>query len=164
MKKIAILAAGAAALVSAPAMAAPGDTATEQGAATATIVAPISLTETATLAFGTITAGGGGTVVVTAAGAGSATGDVSLLSGSTETAGAFDVAGDATRSFSITTTGGTVTSGTDTMSFTTSASATSGTLDATGADDFTVGGTLTVPASAPAGTYTGDYDVTVAYS
>lgn len=164
MKKI-ILATFAAA-IAVPAAAAPGDTATTQGTANAEIVAPISITHTAgaALDFGTMTAGGGGTVVVTAAGAGSDTGDVTLLTGSTNSADAFTVAGDANRSFTIVTGAGTVTSGGNNMSFTTAPSAASDTLDGTGAASFTVGGTLTVGANQAAGSYTGSYDATVTYS
>jgi spore coat protein U-like protein len=39
-----------------------------------------------------------------------------------------------------------------------------GTLDGTGADSFTVGGTLSVIAAQVAGTYAGTFDVTVAYN
>ncbi|MCU0946747.1 MAG: DUF4402 domain-containing protein [Porphyrobacter sp.] len=165
MKKLIILAA-AAAVVSTPAMAAPGNTSTAQGAATAEVVAPITLTHVngAALNFGTFTTGdAGGTVVVTQAGAGNATGEVTLLGGSVEAADAFTVAGDANRAFTIATTGGSVSNGTDTMNFTTNA-ATSGTLNASGAASFSVGGTLTVVGGASAGAYTGSYNVTVAYN
>lgn len=165
MKKI-ILATFAAA-VAVPAAAAPGDTATTQGTANAEVVAPIAITHdtNAALDFGTITAGGGGTVVVTAAGVGSDTGDVTLLTGSTNSADSFSVTGDANRSFSITTGGGTVSDGSgNDMNFTTSPSASSDTLSGTGTSSFTVGGTLTVGANQAAGSYTGSYDATVTYN
>ena len=73
------------------------------------------------------------------------------------------MAGDANRAFTIATTGGSVSNGTDTMNFTTNA-ATSGTLNASGAAAFSVGGTLTVVGGASAGAYTGSYNVTVAYN
>lgn len=166
MKKIVFASAAAVAVLATPAFAAPGDTATEQGAATAEVVAPISLTHVAAAAldFGTFTTGDlGGTVVVTTAGAGSATGEVTLVTGSAEAADQFDVAGDANRSFSITTGGGTVANGGTTMTFTTTAAG-SGTLDGTGAASFSVGGVLSVAGGEPAGVYTGSYDVTVAYN
>lgn len=165
MKKL-IVTAAAAAVVSAPAMAAPGDTATAQGSATAEIVSPITLTHVtgAALDFGTFTTGdNGGTVVVDLAGNGTVTSDVTLIGGSTEAADEFDVAGDASRSFAITTTGGSVSNGTDSMNFTTSAAA-SGTLSAAGAASFNVGGTLTVAGGESSGTYNGTYDVTVTYN
>ena len=163
MKKFAILAASAA-VVSAPAMAAPGDSATAQGAATAEVVAPITLTHKtgAALDFGTFTTGtNGGTVTVDLTGTGVADNDVTLIGGSAEAADLFDVTGDANRSFAISTTAGSVTNGTDTMAFTTSAPA-SGTL-ASGTATFAVGGVLTVAGGESAGEYNGTYDVTVSY-
>lgn len=146
-------------------MAEPGNTATAQGSATAEVVAPITLVHvsTASLDFGTFTTGtGGGTVTVDASGVGTAGGEVTLLGASVEAADEFEVEGDADRTFSITTTAGSVTNGTNTMEFTTSAAA-NGTLDASGAASFFVGGELTVVGGESAGAYTGTYDVTVAY-
>jgi Domain of unknown function (DUF4402) len=163
LKKIAIFAVAAA--ISTPAFAAPGDTANANGAATAEVVAPITLTHTpsAALDFGTFTTGtGGGTIVVTQAGVATDSGDVTLVSGSTSAADAFSVAGDAGRAFTITTASGTVANGGTTMAFTTSAPA-SGTLTG-GTAAFNVGGTLTVVGGEAAGTYTGSYSVTVAYN
>lgn len=163
MKKIAIFAVAAA--ISTPAFAAPGDTASANGAATAEVVAPITLThaDTAALNFGTFTTGTtGGTIVVTQGGTATATGDVTLVSGSTEAADAFSVAGDAGRAFSITSGTGSVANGGTSMAFTTDAP-TSGTLTG-GAATFSVGGTLTVAGGEAAGTYTGSYNVTVAYN
>jgi Domain of unknown function (DUF4402) len=56
-------------------------------------------------------------------------------------------------------TGGTL----GTMTFTTSASAATGTLSAGGTASFTVGGILTVAGGETAGVYTGTYDATVTY-
>lgn len=165
MKKLIILAA-AAAFIATPAAAAPGDTSTAQGAATAEVVAPITLEHVsgAALNFGTLTTGdAGGTVVVDQSGVGTTTGEVTLLGGSVEAADSFTVAGDANRAFTIATAGGSVTNGTDTMNFTTTA-ATSGALDASGAAAFSVGGTLSIAGGESAGNYTGSYDVTVAYN
>lgn len=165
MKKI-ILASVIAIVSATPAFAASGNTSTANGSATATIVAPIVLTHTpgAALGFGRFTTGTGGTVVVTSAGAGSITGDVAFVPGSTNAADGFTVAGDASRSFSITTTSGTVSNGTDSMPFTTSASAAGDTLSGTGTGSFTVGGTLTVAGTEGAGAYTGSYSATVTYN
>ena len=165
MKKLAIIAVTAA--FSTPALAAPGDTATTQGQATAEVVAPISLAHGGgALDFGTFTTGtGGGTVVVDATG-GTASGDVTLVATSTESQDTFDVSGDAGRAFSISTTAGTVANGAVTMAFTTSAPAT-GTLStgaATGTASFDVGGTLSVNGGEAAGVYSGTYDVTVTYN
>ena len=165
VKKI-ILVAASLAVFSTPAMAAPGNSDDAVGAATAEVVSPLTLTHDAgaTLNFGTFTSGEtGGTVVVTRAGNGSATGEVSLMSDSVEAADAFTVSGDPSRSFSIATGAGTVDSGANSMAFTTDARA-NHTLDAAGAATFTVGGTLTVGGDQAAGIYTGSYNVTVTYN
>ncbi len=162
-----IILASAIALVSAtPALAAPGNTATATGTATAVIVSPITITHptTAALGFGRFTTGLGGTVIVSSAGVGSVTGEVTLVPGSVNSADSFTVAGDASRSFSITTTGGNVTSGATNMAFTTAPSASTLLLSTAGAASFTVGGTLTVSGTAPTGSYTGSYTATVTYN
>jgi len=101
-------------------------------------------------------------VTVDLTGTGVADNDVTLIGGSAEAADLFDVTGDANRSFAISTTAGSVTNGTDTMAFTTSAPA-SGTL-ASGTATFAVGGVLTVAGGESAGEYNGTYDVTVSYN
>lgn len=161
MKKI-VLAAVIAAVSATPAFAA-GNTDSEQGVASATVVAPIVLTHTtgAELNFGRFTSDAG-TITVTTVGGRTSTGPA-LLTGTTPTADAFTVEGDANRGYDIVTGGGNVTeTGGTTMAFTTSAAA-SGTLDGTGNDGFSVGGTLTVTGGEPAGLYTGNYNVTVTY-
>lgn len=149
------------------ALAASGNKSTAVGRATATVVAPIVLThsEDAALSFGRFTVSTGGTVVVTAAGAGSTTGRVSFVPGGTAvTADRFRVTGDKARSFSISTTGGTITNGSRTMAFTTTPSATTLVTGATGIAHFTVGGTLSATGNETAGYYTGSYHATVAYN
>ena len=155
MKKI-VLAAALVALSSGAAHAA-----TANGAASATVVAPISVTHDAltSLNFGTFLVGAsGGSVAVDAAGAGSVSGTVVFLSGSTNSVDAFDVAGDGTRGYTISTAGGTMGG----MSFSTTPSAATGALVA-GVGSFTVSGTLTVPSGQAAGAYTGSYVATVNY-
>lgn len=149
----------------ADAKAASGNTSTAAGSASATVVAPIVLTHTSgsALNFGKFTVGTGGTVVVTSGGAGSVTGDVGFVPGSGNTADAFSLTGDNSRNFGITTTGGTITNGSKTMTFTTVASSATGTTSATGTYSFTVGGTLTVVGTETAGSYTGTYNATVTY-
>lgn len=78
----------------------------------------------------------------------------------------FTVTGEATYGYAITVPSGSITisNGTTTMSvgsFT--ASKASGTLTA-GTDTFKVGGTLTIGAAQATGSYTGTFDVTVAYN
>ena len=149
----------------AAAKAASGNTSTATGSASATIIAPIVLTHTsgATLNFGKFTTGTGGTVVVTSGGAGSITGDVGFVPGSTNSADSFALTGDNSRTFGITTTGGSITNGSSSMTFTTAPSAATGTTSSTGAATFTVGGTLTVGTGLVAGAYTGTYTATVQY-
>ncbi|NML96171.1 DUF4402 domain-containing protein [Novosphingobium olei] len=149
------------------AQAAPANTSSASGSATATVVAPIVLTHTtsAALNFGKFTSGTtSGTIAVSAAGAATASGDVTLLPGSASSADSFAVAGEAGRAFSIATTNGSVTNGAASMTFTTSPSSVSGTLGSGGTATFTVGGTLSVPASATAGSYSGSYSATVTYN
>ena len=131
MKKI-VLAAFIAAVSATPALAA-GNTDTEQGVAQATVVAPIVLTHTtgAVLEFGRFTSDAG-TVTVTTVGGRTASGPV-LLTGTTASADAFTVEGDANRGYDIVTAAGTVAeTGGTTMAFTTTAAA-SGTLSGLGA-------------------------------
>lgn len=148
------------------ARAASGNTSTAAGTASATIVAPIVLTHTtgSALNFGKFTVGTGGTVTVTPGGVGSTTSDVGFVpGGSGTTADQFTLTADANRAFGITTTGGTISNGTKTMTFTTLPSAATGTSSATGTGSFSVGGTLTVTGTETAGSYTGTYNATVQY-
>ena len=164
MKKF-LIAATLIAFSSGTAFAATGNTSTATGSATATVVAPITLTHnTGALSFGKFTVGSGGTVVVSATGAGSVTGNTTLVSGGTTTADSFSVTGDPSRSYTIATTNSTVTNGTVTMAFTTLASAATATLSTTGTGSFTVGGTLTAVGTEPAGSYAGTYNATVTYN
>ncbi|WP_341710768.1 DUF4402 domain-containing protein [Erythrobacter sp.] len=170
MKKLLLVA--AATTFAVPAVAAPGNTATAtDGSATAQIVAPIAITHVSgeSLNFGIIVpdSAGSSVVSITTGGAGSVpTGNAVVVDASAQQADAFDVTGDANRGFSISTTGGTVSNGTQTMAFSTSFDTTagSGTLSGTGTASFTVGGDLTVGAAQAAGTYTGSYSATVAYN
>ncbi|WP_228242560.1 DUF4402 domain-containing protein [Porphyrobacter sp. GA68] len=151
--------------IAVPAYAAPGDSSTAQGTATAQIVAPITLTHVsgAALSFGTLTAGTGGTATVSVGSVRTVGGDVSGITGVAPAADAFTVTGDANRSFSITTAGGTVANGGNSMAFTTTAAAT-GALSASGTASFRVGGTLTVGNNQAPGSYTGTYNATVSYN
>lgn len=156
MKKIVL--AAAAAMISVPAAAAPGDTATTQGTATATIVAPISIThQAAALDFGVLVSPTtSSTVTVVGASSTVTNGDAVWLSGGSSDS--FQVGGQAGRSFSIVTSGGTMGG----MTFTTTAPA-SGTIGAGGTVLFSVGGVLTIPANQAAGTYNATYNATVTY-
>ncbi|MFA6220478.1 MAG: DUF4402 domain-containing protein [Erythrobacter sp.] len=170
MKKLIL--AVAAATFAVPAAAAPGNTATAtDGAATAQIVSPIAIIHQAgeALNFGIIVpdSAASSNIAITTAGVGSvSSGGAVVVDASAQQADGFDVTGDPSRSFSIATTGGTVSNGAQTMPFSTSYDSTagSGTLSAAGTASFTVGGVLTVGAAQASGTYTGSYSATVTYN
>lgn len=133
--------------------------------ASATVIDPITVASNSDLDFGSFEPGTGGTVVVTQAGVGSETGGVTRVpTGNATTAAGFDVTGQASFAYDISTAGSstTLTSGGDSMALTLDAPASS-TLDGTGADSFGVGGTLTVASGQPAGSYSGTVNVTVTY-
>ena len=158
--------AAASLVVAGPAFAATGSTATASGVAVANIVSAITLVHTpgTSLNFGTFDTGTGGTVVVTTAGAGSTTGDVAFVTGTVEAADQFLVKGDSSRSFTITTASGTVVNGATSIPFTTTPSAASSALSLLGISTFSVGGTLTLAGTEPAGSYNGSYNATVTYN
>ena len=150
-----------------PAWAASAKPSSAAGAATSKVIKPIVLTHTpgAALSFGTFTTGTGGKVVVSTSGAGSVTKTVAFVPGvSVTSADQFTLTGGKQRTFTIATTGGSVTNGTNTMAFTTSPSSTSGSTTTTGSFSFTVGGKLTVAGGETGGHYTGSYTATVAYN
>ncbi|MDQ4418995.1 DUF4402 domain-containing protein [Sphingobium sp. DEHP117] len=131
--------------------------------ATATILSPITVTKTADLAFGKIIAGASsGTVTISAAG--SLTCAAALTCSGTTAAAAFDVSGSSSEIVTITPDSSvTLTSGANSMSASLNASAATLTLNGSGAGSFTVGGVLTVGASQAAGSYSGNFNVTVNY-
>jgi hypothetical protein len=143
-----------------------GNTSATQGAATATVASPIVLTHNSAdvLNFGTFTIGTGGTVAVDTSGVGSFGGNVRKASGSGNSPDAFSVEGDPNRTFTIITSGGSVSNGTDTIPFTTLGSGRTGTLDGNGATTFKVGGLLRVSGSESRGEYTGSYVAIIAYN
>lgn len=151
-------------------------------AAGAKLVIPMTLTQTSPLHFGTINVltGLGGTVklpsnsTIREFSSGVAASTVAPAA----TNAAYTVAGTKSTTYgltlpstiTVTATGGsaTMTVSLLTARFANSASADAivSTLDGNGADNFTVGGTLTVPvaASAPGGVYAGVFNVTVDYN
>ena len=163
----ATLAALLALVVSAPA-GAQSNSATTSCNATATIVTGISLTKTADLNFGSVVPGGSaGSVMMTPAGARSASGGASLGSSTGSSAGSFTVAGLAGAAYSITLPASTtITSGANNMTvntFTSTPSVT-GNLGGGGTQTLSIGATLQVGASQPTGTYSGAFNVTVTYN
>jgi hypothetical protein len=144
------------------------NSATNSCNATATIVTGISLTKTADLNFGSVVPGGAaGAVVMSPAGARSATGGASLGSSTGSSAGSFTVAGLASAAYSITLPASTtIASGGNNMTVDTFASTPSGTgtLSGGGTQTLSIGATLHVAASQPTGTYSGSFNVTVTYN
>jgi hypothetical protein len=150
--------------------------ATENTAAAANIVTPIAISETTSLHFGTmaVLAGTGGTCVLSTQGVRTQTGGVNLsVQTPTATNAAFSVSGAVSTTYAITLPATIIVSYlTNNMTIGTllartasaGADGLTGTLNGSGADTFTVGGTLTVTAGQIAGLYTGTFDVTVAYN
>lgn len=160
MKKLLLAAAGAAMLAGA-AIAADADS-----TAGAEIIAPLQISNSAALYFGTIAPSltAGDTVVVSAAGAKSCGAELTCLTDD-HTAAQFDVTGEADASYTISLpTSVSISNGAGanmTVDNFTGSKAT-GTL-VSGSDSFNVGGTLDVAANQATGEYTGTFTVTVEY-
>ncbi|MGA7617408.1 MAG: DUF4402 domain-containing protein [Thermoanaerobaculia bacterium] len=140
--------------------------ATASASANATIVPGLTLTKTADLNFGNIVQDAtGGTVSVPTSGAETSTGPVLL---GVANAAAFDVTGDGNRTFSVTLPASplSISDGVaSTMTVNNFKDSCGGTCTlATGAQSFTVGADLIVGASQTIGSYTGSFNVTVAYN
>jgi hypothetical protein len=140
--------------------------------ASATIVGPIGITNTADMNFGNVAVSTvAGTVVLTPAAVRSTTGGCTLpaITG-TVAAASFNVTGAASYTYAITLPAAatTITSGGNTMTVDTWTSTPSGTgtLSAGGSQTLTVGATLNVGASQAAGTYVSGtpFTVTVNYN
>jgi len=138
--------------------------------ATATVMTPISISNTAALRFGKFSALTGGTVVMSTAGARSATGAVVLSTTDAGGVAGFTVSGDGSATYAITLpNSATITHSVDntkTMSVDTFSSNPSGTgtLSAGGSQSLSVGATLTVGNAQTTGSYSGTFDVTVEYN
>lgn len=150
-------------------------TASASADASAEVVAAIGITRDASgnMNFGKLVAGAtAGTVILTPAGARSATGGTTLGNSTGVSAAKFTVTGNAGSTFAITlpSTSFNVVNGTATMSVGTftSSPATTGTIGTGGSVPLTVGATLSVGASQVSGTYSsgtgGALTVTVAYN
>jgi hypothetical protein len=138
----------------------------------ARIITPITLANTGSQAldFGVIARGtASSTIVVDKVAAPTsnvASGDAVILSSAPQTAAKFTVGGESGKTYAITIPGTaqTITDGTNTLSIT-GFTCSNGTVGTIGTNDvFYVGGTLTVPSTAVASTYTGTFSVTVAYN
>jgi len=160
-----VIAAAFLAIAVAPGMA-KADAATASAAAT--VVAPISISKTSDLEFGTVASTGtAGTVTVSTTGTRTSS-NVDLLAGATPAAAAFTVSGQANATYSVsmpTTT--TLTGGTsgEQINATLSNDATgSPSLSGAGAGTLHVGGVLAIGANQTPDSYTGSFQVTVAYN
>jgi len=147
--------------------------------ATGTVIAPIAINKVTDLNFGRFAPGTGGTITVSTSGEVTTSGVINSSLGS-PAAAKFDVTGDANATYTITYAGtspslsdGATTPNTMAMSIHSdltggnTASGTpvdTGTLSASGTQSIYVGGTLTVDAAQPAGTYNGDVKVQVEYN
>jgi hypothetical protein len=153
------------ALVAAMGIAGTANAATGSANATATIQDSLQIFADSDLAFGTLTAGGAGTVAITPAGG--VTCSALITCAGTQNAAAMHVTGNtgANVVLSLPTTSTSLTGpgGSTPMSVTgLSLSSANGTLT-TGSYAFTVGGTLNVANGQQPGSYTGQFNVTVAY-
>ena len=128
----------------------------------------ITISNTASLAFGAVITGTtAGTVVLAPGGGRTFTGGVVLDAAQTATAAAFNLHGALNAHYVITLPSSitvTATGGTMTVNAFTCSPTSPGTLDATGAQVLTVGATLNVGANQADGTYNGTFPVTVAYN
>jgi hypothetical protein len=159
LRQIAILAAAMAAAAGAHA-------ASASASGTATVIAPMTISKTADLRFGSFApTTSAGSVVISTAGARSGT-NVSLSSLNTGGAAGFSVTGDTTATYTITLPSSATLSGPGTSmtisNFTSNPSGT-GTLSG-GAGTIAVGGTLAVNASQASGAYSGSFSVSVDYN
>ena len=148
------------------------DTAT--GTATATVITPISVASGSDLAFGafSVDATNGGTVSIAANGARTATASYIDLVTSTVSAATFTVSGDASATYAYTVANATLSNGISSADdmlatlqglSTSTSNAASGSLGG-GTDTITVFGSLAVAAGQTEESYSGDFDVTVAYN
>lgn len=142
----------------------------------ASVIAPIAITRSAELNFGSFAAGEAGEVRVDPDGSRVVTGATLVSAGSLPAAAQFQIGGAPHASFTISTLGTStaLTSGADSMSFMPRSALGGGpampgvpataTLDAAGTRSLLVGGTLTVGAAQAPGLYTGVIVVTVDYN
>lgn len=151
----------------------PGASASTSAEAKATVVTVISIEKNSDLNFGSFAPGAtGGTVSVELNGSRSVTGSVTLLNQVGALRAAFTVTGKPNDRYYVkfpTDDGSTsipLTGPTDAepMKITSFVHNATGILNASGKETFSVGGTLAVNPNQPAGTYTGTFDVIVAYN
>ena len=149
--------------------------ATTTASATGTIISPINITKAVDLVFGNLApSAAAGTVTLTPGGGLTADANVTIIAGVAPAAARFDVSGQAGLGYSISVTGGPLTSGGNSMTFTpvsdltggtiTSGNVTAGVLSAGGTQSIFVGGVLSVGATQAPGSYTGTITALVNYN
>jgi hypothetical protein len=129
---------------------------------------PLGISSLASLAFGKFASGTGGTVTINPAGSRSRSGDVALLSGSSGSAGRFQISGDSDAAYIITLpSNGEVylTSGASSVAVVnfTSSPSSAGVLNGLGTQIVTIGATLVLDSSKATGSYSGTYAISVDY-
>ena len=146
--------------------------ATSTTSATTTIYQPISIANTALLAFGQVVkpaTAGTNTVTVSAAGVRSLSGGgTAALGAGAVTAAAYTATGEGGQTFSISAPGFNMASGANTLAVTPLLSSATGTLSgafgAAGTGTFSVGGSFPVADTTVSGAYSGNLVVTIAYN
>ena len=134
--------------------------------ATATLITPLTLTDVRTLDFGTAASTtSASTVIIAATSAGARSGTANLISSAVGASAKFHVVGTANATYTFTHDAGTTMTG-PASGVTVSAITAlyTGNLGAGNAEDIYVGATLNIPANQVAGSYTGTYNVSVAYN
>ena len=132
----------------------------------ATVLAPLTITAVTPLEFGTLASSAAGTVAITTGSVRSATGGVTLMGG-TPTAAEFDIVGTGSANYTVTlptlpvVLTGSVSGTMNVTALTTTIPAGANTLPVGGTATLLMGGTLTVGAAQPAGSYTNATDLTV---
>ena len=133
-----------------------GGTATPvSGTASATAFAPLSITETVSMDFGTLSGGPiAGSVILDTGGGRSATGDVQLLAAGPGSAASFQVSGEPNQAYSLAFGNGTLANGSgQTIGVGTFTDNSLGTIPGSGTETFQVGATLSIGSNQPAGNY-----------
>lgn len=135
----------------------------------ATVVAPLQLTKTSDLDFGTFSENGGGPIEITPAGAANDGANITRVASDPVSAACFDVVGDFGATYTIGLPGNSVVvltgpgGATMPVNLFGSDPVSPAVLDGAGLGSFCVGATLTVNAGQAPGPYTGAFDVTVDY-
>lgn len=140
-----------------------GNEATATADVSATVVEPIDLTKDQDMSFGSFTVGDtAGTIILGTDGSTSSTGGASTVTNGNQAA-AFTATGEDGRAYDVTLpTSATLSGPGDDMTADTFTDNATGTLTG-GTETFQVGATLNVNADQEPGSYSGSFDVTVAY-